>query len=61
MDVDWRVHVRCRHLEFWMVMQPADDSIGKRRLDIECGQVAGDPALAETLQHGANVPMLEFD
>ena len=35
--VGWLVRVRRRHLEFGMAMQPVGDSIGERRLDIECG------------------------
>ena len=61
LGVGWRIHVRRRRLELGMAVQPAGDGIGERHLDIECGQVAGDPALAESLQHRTDVPMLEFD
>ena len=61
LGVGWRIHVRRRRLEFGMAMQPAGDGIGERPLEIECGQVAGDPGLAKSLQHRTDVPTLEFD
>ena len=44
------VHPGRGGLEFGVPLQPARDSIGERHLDTECGQVAGDPALAQPLQ-----------
>lgn len=55
------VHARREHLELRVPVQPAGDSILKRRLDIERGQISWEPAFAQPLQHRADVPVFEFN
>ena len=37
LDIGCRIHLRRRHCEFGMAMQPAGDRISERHLDIESG------------------------